>query len=69
MSRDSESIKKTKKSNLPSAFQQIEDKLAGYFSTRVKLKNSRNGSGQIIIEYYSQEELTKILRQMDAPLD
>jgi len=62
-------VKKTSKTQLPSAFQRIEDKLAGYFSTRVKLKNSRNGSGQIIIDYYSQEELTKILRQMDAPLD
>lgn len=62
-------VKKTSKSQLPSAFQRIEDKLASHFSTRVKLKNSRNGSGQIIIDYYSQEELTKILRQMDAPLD
>jgi ParB family transcriptional regulator, chromosome partitioning protein len=62
-------VKKTSKSQLSSAFQRIEDKLAGHFSTRVKLKNSRNGSGQIIIDYYSQEELTKILRQMDAPID
>lgn len=62
-------VKKTAKSQLPSAFQRIEDKLAAHFSTRVKLKNSRNGSGQIIIDYYSQEELTKLLRQMDAPLD
>ncbi|MBI3138815.1 MAG: ParB/RepB/Spo0J family partition protein [Sphingobacteriales bacterium] len=62
-------VKKTSKSTLSSAFQRIEDKLATHFSTRVKLKNSRNGSGQIIIDYYSQEELNKILRQMDAPLD
>ncbi len=67
--KQSGAVKKTSKSQLSSAFQRIEDKLAGHFSTRVKLKNSRNGSGQIIIEYYSQEELTKILRQMDAPID
>ena len=50
-------------------YQRIEDKLASHFSTRVKLRHSRNGSGQIILDYYSQEELNKILRQMDAPLD
>jgi ParB family chromosome partitioning protein len=67
--KESGGVKKSSKSQLPSAFQRIEDKLASHFSARVKLKHSRNGSGQIIIEYYSQDELSKILRQMDAPLD
>ena len=67
--RQGGAVKKSSKSQLPAAFQRIEDKLASHFSTRVKLRHSRNGSGQIIIEYYSQEELNKILGQMDAPLD
>lgn len=62
-------VKKPSKSQLSSPLQRIEDKLASHFSTRVKLRHSRNGSGQILIEYYSPEELNKILRQMDAPLD
>lgn len=62
-------VKKSSKSHMPPAFQRIEDKLASHFSTRVKLRHSRNGSGQIIIDYYSQDELNKILGQMDAPLD
>ncbi|OSZ77395.1 chromosome partitioning protein ParB [Chitinophagaceae bacterium IBVUCB2] len=62
-------VKKPTKSQLPPAFQRIEDKLASHFSTRVKLKHSRNGSGQIIIDYYSQDEFNKILGQLDAPLD
>lgn len=62
-------VKKSSKSALPAGFQRIEDKLASHFSTRVKLRHSRNGSGQILIEYYSQEELNKILAQMDATLD
>ncbi|MBL0272887.1 MAG: ParB/RepB/Spo0J family partition protein [Chitinophagaceae bacterium] len=62
-------VKKSSKSHLPAALQRIEDKLASHFSTRVKLRNSRNGSGQIIIEYYSSDELNKILKQLDAPLD
>lgn len=67
--KDSGVVKKTSKSHLPSSLQRIEDKLASHFSTRVKLRHSRNGSGQILIEYYSQDELNKILHQMDAPLD
>jgi ParB family chromosome partitioning protein len=62
-------VKKTSKTNLPPSFQRIEDKLASHFSTRVKLRHSRNGSGQIIIDYYSQDELNKILGQIDVSLD
>lgn len=62
-------VKKSSKSQLSSPLQRIEDKLASHFSTRVKLRHSRNGSGQILIEYYSQEELNKVLRQMNARLD
>lgn len=54
-------VKKTSKSTLSPIYQKIEDNLASHFSTRVKLKNSKNGSGQIVIDYYSQEELNKIL--------
>ena len=57
-------VKKTSKSSLSPIYQKIEDNLASHFSTRVKLKNSSNGSGQIVIEYYSQEELNKILGQI-----
>lgn len=59
-------VKKASKSRLSPAFQKIEDKLASHFSTRVKLRHSRNGGGQIILEYYSLEELNKILGQMNA---
>lgn len=67
--KENGAVKKTSKSLLPPAFQRIEDKLASHFSTRVKLRHGRNGSGQITIDYYSPDELNKILRQMDAPLD
>jgi ParB family chromosome partitioning protein len=67
--KDGGAVKKTSKSHLPPAFQRIEDKLASHFSTRVKLRHSRNGGGQIIIDYYSAEELNNVLRQMNASLD
>ncbi|HEX7902991.1 MAG TPA: ParB/RepB/Spo0J family partition protein [Chitinophagaceae bacterium] len=62
-------VKKTSKNSLPPAYQKIEDKLASQFSTRVKLKHSRNGSGQITFDYYSLEELNKLLSQMDVSAD
>ena len=67
--KQSGAVKKSSKSQMPSAFQKIEDKLASHFSTRVKLRHSRNGNGQIIIEYYSTEELNKILGLMDVSAD
>ena len=67
--KDGGTVKKTSKSLLPPALQRIEDKLASHFSTRVKIRHGRNGSGQLTIEYYSPDELNKILRQIDAPLD
>lgn len=62
-------VKKSAKSSMPQGFQKIEDKLASHFSTRVKLKHGRNGSGQINIEYYSLDELNNILRQMDISME
>jgi len=64
--KQSGAVKKVSKNSLPPAYQKIEDNLATYFSTRVKLKHSRKGNGQIIIDYYSQDELTKILQQIDV---
>lgn len=54
---------------LPPAYQKVEDKLASHFSTRVKLRHSKNGSGQITFDYYSLEELNKLLDQMSVTID
>ncbi len=62
-------VKKVKKSNASSPYRRIEDKLATHFSTRVRIKQSKRGDGQLIIEFYTADELNKILRQLNAPLD
>lgn len=67
--KQSGAVKKTSKSSLAPAYQKIEDNLASHFSTRVRLKHSKNGSGQITIDYYSQDELTKLLRNMNVDID
>ncbi|HEY4150075.1 MAG TPA: ParB/RepB/Spo0J family partition protein [Chitinophagaceae bacterium] len=58
------SVKQIVKSGLPPAYKKIEDNLASHFSTRVKLNHSSKGYGNINIEYYSLDELNKILSQL-----
>lgn len=57
------------KSSLPEGYKKVEDKLASHFATRVKLKHAKNGSGQITFDYYSLEELNKLLDQMNVTID
>jgi ParB family chromosome partitioning protein len=61
--------KKTSSNGLPAAYKKIEDKLASHFSTRVKMRHSKNGSGQISFDYYSLQELNKLLDQMNVTID
>jgi len=67
--KDNGVLKKHTKSGLPDGFQRIEDKLASHFSTRVKMKHSKDNSGSITFEYYSMDELNKILGQLNVPFD
>ncbi len=57
-------VKNSIKTALPPAYKKIEDNLASHFSTRVKLQHSKKGNGSITIEYYSIQELNKILDQL-----
>lgn len=61
--------KTAKPGGLSASFQRIEDKLATQFDTRVKLKHSSNGSGQISFDYYSVEELNKLLSNFNLSVD
>ena len=51
------------------AYRRIQDNLASHFSTKVSLKNSAKGNGSITIEYYSLDELNKILDLMNVRTD
>jgi len=59
-------VKNSIKPALPPAYKKIEDNLASHFSTRVKLQHSKKGNGSITIEYYSLQELNKLLDQLGA---
>src|SRR4030095_15645052 len=62
-------VKNGSKSSLSPAFKKIEDNLASHFSTRVKMQHSKKGRGTITLEYYSLEELNKLLNQMGISAD
>ena len=62
--KEGNAVKNNVKGSLPPAYKKIEDNLASHFSTRVKLNHTKKGNGSITIEYYSLDELNKILEQM-----
>lgn len=59
-------VKSSVKSELPPAYKKIEDNLASHFSTKVKMVHNKKGYGSITIEYFSLEELNKILDAMNV---
>lgn len=59
-------VKPSLKSDLPPAYKKIEDNLASHFGTKVTMAHNKKGYGSISIEYYSLEELNKILDAMNV---
>ena len=62
-------VKKAEKSETTGPLKRIQDKLASHFSTRVHLHQSPQGDGALTLEFYTTEELNKILLQLNVPLD
>lgn len=64
--------KKTVKTSLPksssfdSNLASIEDKLRKVFGTKVSCKQRQDGSGEIVIEFYSQEELERLFELIEV---
>ncbi len=57
------------KHDLPPAYKRIQDNLATHFGTKVKLAHTNKGKGSITIEYYSLQELNKLLEQMNIDVN
>ncbi|MBZ5856702.1 ParB/RepB/Spo0J family partition protein [Flavihumibacter profundi] len=62
-------VKNAAKPALAPAYKKIEDNLASHFSTRVKLNHNKKGHGSITLEYYSIQELNKILEAMGVTVN
>jgi len=67
--KTSPAVKESVKASLPEGYRKIEDTLATHFSTRVKLHHNDKGAGNISIEYYSVQELNKILDQLGVQIN
>ncbi len=50
---------------LPPAYKRIEDNMASHFSTKVKLERKKNGKGQVVIEFYNDSDLERIMDKMN----
>ncbi len=50
--------------SLPPAYKRIEDNMASHFSTKVNLDRKKSGKGAITIEFYSDEDLERIMDKM-----
>ena len=64
--QNGEAVKSTVKQTLLPAYKRIEDTLASHFGTKVKLAHNKQGFGSISIEYYSLDELNKLLEMMNV---
>jgi ParB family chromosome partitioning protein len=60
-----DAVKVAANNGLPPTYKKIEDNLASHFSTKVKMSHNKKGYGSITIEYFSLQELNKILDQMN----
>jgi ParB family transcriptional regulator, chromosome partitioning protein len=67
--KENHPVKDSVKPALPEAFKRIEDNLASHLSTRVKLNHNKKGQGSISIEYYSLQELNKLLDQLGVSVN
>jgi ParB family chromosome partitioning protein len=67
--KENSPVKNSVKPGLPEAFKRIEDNLASHFSTRVRLNHNKKGEGSISIEYYSLQELNKLLDQLGVSIN
>ncbi|MFV0504901.1 MAG: ParB/RepB/Spo0J family partition protein [Lachnospirales bacterium] len=53
--------KKTEKKDVDLGFKFFEDELKNIYGTKVNIKNNKNNKGRIEIEYYSKDELDRLL--------
>lgn len=49
---------------LPPAYKRIEDNMASRFSTKVRMDRKKNGKGSVVIEFYNDSDLERIMEMM-----
>lgn len=59
--KKSKNAQQTKPKSLGFEYKSIQDRLAGFYETRVELKPGAKGSGKIVLSYYSVDDLNRLL--------
>jgi ParB family chromosome partitioning protein len=62
--KSSPGVNPSVKKDLTPTLKKIEDNLASHLSTKVKVNHNKKGNGSILIEYFSVQDLNKILEQL-----
>lgn len=47
-------------------YKSIQDRLSGFYETRVELKQGAKGTGKIILSYYSTDDLNRLLDMLEG---
>ncbi|MFI5220154.1 MAG: ParB/RepB/Spo0J family partition protein [Bacteroidia bacterium] len=65
--RNSSPAKKSKVFRTPSPeYKSIQDRLCGLYETKVEVRPAANGSGKIVINYFSTDDLNRLLDMLDS---
>lgn len=64
MNAEKTTLSTTTLAKLPPAYKRIEDNMASLLSTKVILDRKKNGKGSILIEFYNDEDLERIMDKM-----
>lgn len=62
--KDGEPKVKAADQKLPPAYKRIEDSMSSLFSTKVKMDRKKNGKGTVVIEFYNDTDLERIMEKM-----
>jgi ParB family chromosome partitioning protein len=62
--KEQDSKSKVEIVKLPPAYKRIEDNMASHFSTKVKMDRKKNGKGSLVIEFYNDTDLERIMEKM-----
>lgn len=62
--KDSANKSKSDNTKLPPAYKRIEDNMASHFATKVRMDRKKNGKGALLIEFYNDSDLERIMEKM-----
>ena len=61
----SKKVRKEVEKGLPLAYQKIQDRLSSLLSTKVRMLPRKGGAGEIVISYFSDDELERVLEALE----